>query len=178
MKNRAVFLDRDGVINRAIVRDGKPYPPSSIYELEIPQDVPEALNKLKAANYKIIVITNQPDVARGTTKRETVELIHAHMLKNLPIDSIRSCYHDSQDNCNCRKPQAGAILSAAIEFEVDLANSFMIGDRWRDIEAGQRAGCETLFIDYGYLETQPSSPNHIVKCLNEAIDIILNFQRN
>lgn len=178
MKNRAVFLDRDGVINRAIVRDGKPYPPASLDELEILHGVPEALYKLKSANYKLIVITNQPDVARGTMKRETVELIHKHMLKTLPIDNIRSCFHDSQDNCDCRKPKAGAIFSAAIEFEIDLTNSFMIGDRWRDIEAGQSAGCHTFFIDYGYLETQPSSPNHIVKSLNEATDIILNFQRS
>ena len=153
---RAVFLDRDGVINRAIVCDGKPYPPENIASLEILPQVPEALALLKKAGFLLIVVTNQPDVARGKITRDDVETIHQHMASILPIDAFFTCYHDDADNCQCRKPKPGALLAAADQYKIDLQNSFMVGDRWRDVEAGTQAGCRTIFIDYGYAEKQPS----------------------
>ena len=170
---RAVFLDRDGVINRAIVRHGKPYPPASLDELEILPGVHEALQKLHDANYLLVVVTNQPDVARGTSKREDIELMNAFLLSELPIDDFKTCYHDSGDKCNCRKPQPGALFEAAQEHNIDLSKSFMIGDRWRDIEAGASAGCKTFFINYQYEEQKPDAPNFIVASLLEAKEIIL-----
>jgi len=171
---RGVFLDRDGVINRAIVRAGKPYPPSDLAELEILPGVPQALLRLKRAGFKLIVVTNQPDVARGTRTRESVEAIHAKLLANgLPIDSFRVCYHDDEGGCACRKPAPGMLLAAAREENLDLAASFMIGDRWRDIEAGRRAGCTTLFIDYQYPELLRSAPDCRVRSLPEAAVWIL-----
>ncbi len=172
--SRAVFLDRDGVINRAIVRDGLPYPPASLGELEILPGVPEALHAMKRAGFLLLVVTNQPDVARGTTPLETVEGINQTLADSLPIDRFYACYHDSGDGCACRKPKPGMLLEAAKAFDVDLAGSYMVGDRWRDIEAGEAAGCATVFIDYGYKEKQPLQFGFRASNLLEASSFILN----
>ena len=174
LARRAVFLDRDGVINRAVLREGKPYPPSSLAELEILPDVPEALARLHATGFRLIVVTNQPDVARGTQAREVVEAMHATLLAHgLPIDSFQVCYHDDAHDCTCRKPSPGLLLAAAWEENLDLATSFIVGDRWRDIEAGRRAGCTTVFINYHYAEGKPSPADACVRSLTEAADWIL-----
>jgi D-glycero-D-manno-heptose 1,7-bisphosphate phosphatase len=153
---RAVFLDRDGVLNRACVRDGKPYPPASLEELEILPGVPEALAQLRQAGFLLIVVTNQPDVARGTQRRERVEAINEALQSALPIDEVVTSYEDGESPR--RKPNPGMLLEAAERHRIDLARSFMIGDRWKDVEAGRRAGCRTVFIDYGYRETSPVAP--------------------
>lgn len=170
---RAVFLDRDGVINRAIVRDGKPYPPATLNQLEILPGVHRAVGRLKQAGFLLVVVTNQPDVARGTTPKAVVEEINAHIMRHLTLDEIRTCYHDSGDGCECRKPRPGALLAAAREHGIDLGQSYMVGDRWRDIEAGQKAGCRTFFIDYGYAEKQPELADHRVDSLKQAAELIL-----
>ncbi len=170
---RAVFLDRDGVINRAWVREGKPYPPPGLAELEILPGVAQALTALREAGFLLIVVTNQPDVARGSMAREAVEEINDYLAAHLPIDEFRTCFHDSDDGCDCRKPLPGALLAAAAMHEIDLGKSYMVGDRWRDTEAGRRAGCKTIFIDYGYDEKQPEFVNYRVSSLMEAADIIL-----
>lgn len=170
---RAIFLDRDGVINRATVRNGKPYPPACLEEVEILPGVAPALDKLHDANYFLIVITNQPDVARGTMLKVEVEKINSYLLAQLPIDAFKTCYHDAKDCCQCRKPLPGALFAAAEEYQIDLSKSFMVGDRWRDIEAGASAGCKTFFINYRYNEQQPETPNFIVSSLLEAQKIIL-----
>lgn len=170
---RAVFLDRDGVINRAIVRDGKPYPPADLSALEILPGVSDAMHMLNEAGWLIIVVTNQPDVARGTTLKVDVEAINAHLQNCLPIYEFRTCYHDSGDGCSCRKPLPGALFAAADAHGIDLASSYMVGDRWRDTEAGERAGCKTIFLDYGYDEMQPRNFNYRVRSLAEAVEIIL-----
>ena len=172
MSHRAVFLDRDGVINRALVRDGRPHPPSNLSELEILPGVPEALLRLRAAGFRLIVVTNQPDVARGTQTREAVEAIHASLKAQLALDEVRVCYHDDSDHCFCRKPAPGLLLDAAGDARLDLVSCFMVGDRWRDIEAGRRAGCATVFIDYGYAERQPESFRVKVTSLAEASEWI------
>jgi D-glycero-D-manno-heptose 1,7-bisphosphate phosphatase len=170
---RAVFLDRDGVINRAEMRNGKPHPPMSLSALEILPGVPKALRVLREAGWLLIVITNQPDVARGITPLAIVESIHKNLLTKLPLDEIRTCYHDDNDRCDCRKPHPGALLSAATHHRIDLCASFMVGDRWRDIEAGESAGCKTIFIDYGYNERRPTRFGYRVQNLMEAAEIIL-----
>lgn len=171
---KAVFLDRDGVINRSVVRDGKPFSPSSVDEVEIMPDVPVALERLSEAGFLLICVTNQPDVARGKQSREVVEAIHDVLLKSLPLDEILVCYHDDSDGCQCRKPLPGMLLSAAERFSIELEESFMIGDRWRDIEAGRNAGCRTVLIDYGYDERVSIKPPDVkVGLLSEAADWIL-----
>jgi D-sedoheptulose 7-phosphate isomerase len=173
-KRRAVFLDRDGVINRTFVRDGKPFPPSTLQELEILPGVPEALEELKQYGYKLLVVTNQPDVARGKQSRQTIDAMHQALSARLPLDDIFVCYHTDQDKCDCRKPLPGMLFEAARKHNIDLAASFMVGDRWRDIEAGYNAGCKTILIDYGYSEKSPAQvPDLRVGSLREAADWII-----
>ena len=175
--NRAVFLDRDGVINRTHIRERKPYPPIGLSEIEILPGVAQALLALRKAGFLLIVVTNQPDVARGTTSREAVEEINNHLASRLAIDEIYTCFHDSKDGCDCRKPLPGFLQVAAKKHSIDLEASYMVGDRWRDIEAGQLAGCKTIFIDYSYNEKQPESFNYRVSSLLEASQIILGDKK-
>ncbi len=177
MKRRAVFLDRDGVLNRARVVDGRPYPPRSAEELEVLPGVIEALQALSRAGYLLIVATNQPDVGRRTTSRAAVDAIHQRLRAQLPLDDIRVCFHDDNDDCACRKPRPGMLLDAAKAHAIDLAGSFMVGDRWRDIEAGRQAGCKTVFVDYGYAEKQPERFDYRVRSLLEAAEAILGGAR-
>ena len=162
MSARAVFLDRDGVLNAAVVRDGKPYPPASAAELVILPGVAAALEQLHAAGFMLVVVTNQPDVARGTQTAAEVEAIHAKLRAALPaLDAIYSCMHDDVDHCDCRKPKPGMIVTAATDMGISLTESFMVGDRWRDIDAGLAAGCRTVFIDRDYRERKPETAIHV-----------------
>jgi D-glycero-D-manno-heptose 1,7-bisphosphate phosphatase len=173
MTRPAVFLDRDGVINRALTRDGTPHPPASLQDLEILPQVPEALSALKAQGYSLVVVTNQPDVARGTSSRELVDSIHERLKSTLVLDAIFTCFHDDADACDCRKPKPGLLYRAAHDLGIDLHLSFMVGDRWRDVEAGKRAGCRTFFVDCSYHERPPNSYDFRVGSLIEASRIIL-----
>jgi D-glycero-D-manno-heptose 1,7-bisphosphate phosphatase len=164
-----VFLDRDGVINRAFVEDGVSRPPPTLATLEILPGVPEALLRLRRAGYQLIVVTNQPDVARGRQTRAAVEAINARLLEILPLDEIRVCYHDDADGCACRKPKPGLLTQGAA---VNFSASVMVGDRWRDIEAGRAAGCATVLVDSG-VEARTSTPDARVSSLAEAADWIL-----
>jgi D-glycero-D-manno-heptose 1,7-bisphosphate phosphatase len=171
---RAVFLDRDGVINRPVVREGKPYPPATLAEFELFPGVGEACAKLKEAGWLLVVATNQPDVGRGTQKREEVEAMHAAMCGQLPIDRVEVCYDPGQGiPSDFRKPAPGMLLRAARELGIDLAGSWMVGDRWRDIDCGAAAGCRTIFIDYGYDEKLRAQPSFRTASLLEAAGIIL-----
>jgi D-glycero-D-manno-heptose 1,7-bisphosphate phosphatase len=167
----AIFLDRDGIINRAIVRDGRAYPPAGAGDIEVPADVAPALHRLAAAGFALVVVTNQPDVARRRQTRANVEAIHAALAARLPIGEFRVCYHDDADGCACRKPQPGLLLQPPV---YDLGRSIMIGDRWRDVEAGRRAGVKaTILVDSGHSEPCPVEPDLRVGSLAEAADWIL-----
>jgi D-glycero-D-manno-heptose 1,7-bisphosphate phosphatase len=167
----AVFLDRDGVLNEPVVRDGKPYPPASLADLVIVPDASDALRKLKAAHYRLVVVTNQPDVAKGVQRREVVEAINAALVAALPLDEVRVCYHDDRAACDCRKPAPGLLLQPPAH---DLARSVMVGDRWRDIEAAARAGVgASVLIDRAYRETLTVEPDVRVRTLGEAAAWIL-----
>lgn len=169
---KAVFLDRDGVLNKALVQEGRPYPPKDLNAVKIIDGVAEALASLKAAGWMLIVITNQPDVARGKTSKEAVESINSYLAHSLPIDHFYTCYHDSIDNCECRKPSAGSFFKAKSDYGINLDNCYMVGDRWVDMQAGRLAGCKTIFINYGYSEKQPEYCDYEVKSLLEASKII------
>jgi D-glycero-D-manno-heptose 1,7-bisphosphate phosphatase len=170
---KAVFLDRDGVINRAIVHNRMPFAAESLEQLEILPGVREALERLRASGYLNIVVTNQPDVGARKMTRPAVEEIHAYLLKELPIDAVKVCYHVEADSCACRKPKPGMLLEAARELRIDLVRSSLIGDRWRDVGAAQAAGCRAYFIDWGYAEKKPDQPYVTVKSLPEAVALIL-----
>ena len=165
----AVFFDRDGVLNEPVVRDGRPYPPAG---------AADAAHALRDAGFALIVVSNQPDVARGTTPLTTVEAINARLRDELPLDDVLICPHDDGDGCDCRKPQPGLLREGARLHDVDLARSYLVGDRWRDIEAGMRAGCKTVFIDRGYAERQPSAPDVRVPTIVEAAHWILTDARS
>lgn len=171
---RAVFLDRDGVLNRAILREGKPYPPPSAAEMEIVAGAPAALARLKQRGFLLLVVTNQPDVARGTQTLEAVEAIHRVLRDVLPLDDVLVCPHDDRDACACRKPAPGLLLAARERYGIDLGRSFLVGDRWRDMDAGAAAGCRTVFLDFGYRERGPSAPPDArVASIEEAADWII-----
>jgi D-glycero-D-manno-heptose 1,7-bisphosphate phosphatase len=170
---RAVFLDRDGVINANLERDGRPVAPTTLAEFRILPGVEDAVRRLKAHGYLVIVITNQPDVANGLTERSTVEAMHEVIRARLAVDDIRTCFHNDAAGCECRKPKPGLILAAAAEHGIDLARSYVVGDRWRDVAAGRAAGCATIFIDYGYQQDGPSVPDKVAKSLPEAATFIL-----
>ena len=171
---KAVFLDRDGVINRAIVREGRPFPPPSLDKLEILPDVPEALNLLKESGFLLIVVTNQPDVGRGTQKQENVEEMHTYLVNKLPLDDIFVCWHGQDGECKCRKPLPGMFLQASEKYSVDFQQSYLIGDRWKDIEAGKTAGCKTIFLDYHYNELLRSQPDFTATSTRKASEWIVS----
>lgn len=173
MIRRAAFLDRDGVINRAFVRAGKPHPPANIGELEVLPGVAHSLQRLRESGFLSIVVTNQPDVARGATSKSAVEAINSRLSETLALDAIYVCWHVDSDACTCRKPQPGLLSQAAKDCNVDLRKSFMVGDRWRDIEAGQRAGCRTVWINRNYDEPAPQDADYVADGLPAAVDWII-----
>jgi len=170
---RAVFLDRDGVVNRALLREGRPYPPASLSDLRVLPGVREACRHLREAGFALILITNQPDIARGSIAAEQVVEINSLLQRYLQLDDIRMCPHDDDAHCACRKPRPGLLLDAARHWDINLAESYIVGDRWRDVEAGQRAGCQAVFVDYGYRERRPDAPYLRVRSLREAASWII-----
>ena len=174
---KAVFLDRDGVLNRSFIKNGKPFPPFDLNNVEILEGVKDAIIALKKENWLVIVITNQPDVARNKASKQNVEKINSYLKLILQFDEIFTCYHDDIDACECRKPKPGMLVAASKKNNIDLNNSYMVGDRWSDIEAGNNVGCKTIFIDYNYNEKKPQNYNHITKSLKEAAKIILKMDK-
>jgi D-glycero-D-manno-heptose 1,7-bisphosphate phosphatase len=174
ISNKAIFLDRDGVLNKAIIRNKKPYPPSCLSELEIIPGVYEGLQLLKHSGFKLIVISNQPDVSRGTLKIESVNEINNSIIEQLKIDEVICCFHDDIDNCDCRKPKTGMILEALKKWDIDLSLSYLIGDRWRDIETAKNIGVPSILINYDYDEKKVSAD---FECSNleEAANFILKI---
>lgn len=172
---RAVFFDRDGVLNEAEVRDGIPHPPASVAALRIATGAREAVARVRDAGFYAFAVTNQPDVARGAASRETVEAINAAVAAELRLDGVYSCFHDDSDQCDCRKPKPGLLLGVAHERGLSLSDSYMVGDRVKDVECGRAAGCTTVFIDHGYAETPfATRADAIVYSVSEAIDAIVS----
>lgn len=179
VKNPAIFLDRDGTLNVQVIRDGKPYPPATLAEFRLFPEVPAACAQLAAAGYVLVVATNQPDVGRGTQSQAVVESMHTHLRTLVPaIAHIEACYAPGLDKSappdRRRKPEPGMLLDAARDLGLDLARSWMIGDRWRDIDCGKRAGVRTVFIDFGYAEELRAKPDFTVRTFAEAAAVILN----
>ena len=169
----AVFLDRDGVLNRVSIRDGLPFGPMTLAEFVLVDGAAADVRRLKDAGYAVIVATNQPELARGRLAPAALDAMHAKLRAEVPVDAIYVCPHSDEDRCACRKPQPGLLLSAAREHGIDLNRSFMVGDRWRDVEAGKAAGCRTLLVEMGYRETLKTPPDQVVANLGEAVRKIL-----
>lgn len=169
----AVFLDRDGVLNRVFVRDGVTHPPTRVEEFELLPGAAEAVRRLHRAGVPLVVVTNQPDVARGRQTQDGVEAIHRRLLAELPMLHVLACYHDDGDGCACRKPKPGLLLEAAQRWWLDLRRSFLVGDRWSDVVAGQAAACRTILIETPYSGRQRCQPAHCAAGLAEAAAWIL-----
>jgi D-glycero-D-manno-heptose 1,7-bisphosphate phosphatase len=153
-KNKALFLDRDGILNKALVDRGKPLSPRTIKDLKINFFLKKYLNKLRK-NYLLIVISNQPDVAKNLVKKNIIERQNKILKKFFLINDFFVCYHQNKDKCKCRKPKIGLIKFAKKKYNINLSKSILIGDRWKDISAGNKAGCRSVYIDFGYKETRP-----------------------
>ena len=175
MTRRAVFLDRDGVLNQAVERAGKPYPPPSVAELVFLPGVASACSALRTEGAFLGCVTNQPDIARGLARREEVEAINAVVSSQLGLDDLIMCPHDNDANCLCRKPKPGMLIALADRHGLALCRSVMIGDRRSDIEAGQRAGCATIFIDHRWNEPRPEGMDAVFESLSAAVPWIRNF---
>jgi D-glycero-D-manno-heptose 1,7-bisphosphate phosphatase len=177
VRKRAVFLDRDGVLNRSVVRDGLPFPPATVDQFELDPGVATGCAQLKAAGFILIVVSNQPDVGRGTLTRDVVEAMHEKLRTAVPaIDAVEVCYHAGAihgEPCDCRKPKPGMLLAAAASHHIDLERSFLVGDRWRDVDCAKAAGCRAVFIDHGYSEPLRDNPDFIVRNFAEAVARIL-----
>lgn len=169
---RAVFLDRDGVLIEPIVRDRKPYAASRPDDVRVMTGVAEACVELSRLGFLLVMVTNQPDIARGKISREFVERTNAELARTLGLDDVQLCPHDDADECACRKPKPGLMTRAADSLHIDLGASIVVGDRWRDIEAGRRAGCRTVFIDCGYDEVLKEAPDHTAASLSDAVEWI------
>ena len=158
MKRRGVFLDRDGILSIPEFRDGRSFAPRSVANFRLYEDVPEAVRRLKQNGFVVVVVTNQPDIGAGLVMREEVDAMHEQLCAQAPIDGIELCPHVAGDTCECRKPAPGMLKYAACNHQLDLNESFMVGDRVSDVEAGRRAGCRTVFVDLGY--TAECAPKH------------------
>jgi D-glycero-D-manno-heptose 1,7-bisphosphate phosphatase len=175
---RAVFLDRDGVLNQSFLMDGIPKPPINPSEVVILERVSQAIQILKNHGLLVVVVTNQPDVARGTMSRNQAEAINDRVQDLTSLEHFYSCFHDDVDECDCRKPSPGLLRLAALELEINLSQSFLVGDRWRDIQAGNAVNCKSFFIDYSYSEKQPNKPFVTVKSLYHAAQLIVKELTN
>ena len=177
MGRPAAFLDRDGVLNAVTVVDGVPRPPRTASELRILPGAATACSRLRAAGLVIVVVTNQPEIARGTIAGRDVADINATLGETLDIDVVCVCPHDDADGCSCRKPAPGLLFDAADRFGIDLRRSTMVGDRWRDVEAGIAACVATVFVDCGYAERRPTGFDHRASSLLDAVPFVLERAR-
>ena len=174
-KRRAVFLDRDGVLNRSLVRNGKPYAPRTLSEFRLLPGVARAVSELKAAGYLVIVVTNQPDVGHGLISPQTLEAMHARLKRAVAVDDILVCPHRQDAGCACRKPKPGLLRRAIARWRIEPSGSVMIGDRWNDVVAGKKAGLYTAFIDRRYAEPLVERPDLTVRSLPHAVAKILTL---
>lgn len=174
MGRKAVFLDRDGVINHSLVLNGVPYAPVVVDDFEVYPGVPGSIGLLKQLGFLVIVVTNQPDLATGKQTQASLDLIHQKLINLCLIDDVKICPHTDAHACSCRKPAPGMLLKSAQEWGLDLSESYMVGDRWRDVAAGQAAGCKQIFfVDHGYQEKKPVPPFTLIHSLEECVQIIM-----
>ncbi len=169
----AVFLDRDGVLNRPVIREGVAASPRRWEDFHLLPGVVEAVTTLKRAGLLAVVVTNQPDIARGLLDVAVLERMHAKLREAVAIDAIYVCCHDDIARCDCRKPKPGLLFHAAEQWKINLNSSFLIGDSWKDILAGQSAACITLLVRSEGQPYSGPSPDFVVSSLVEAVGMVL-----
>ena len=175
-KNKAIFLDRDGVLSVPFILNKKSFAPRRFEDFKLYPFVKKYLNLLKKKNFFLIVVTNQPDISNNLVKLSVVNKMHQKLMK-LPIDDIYICPHSKKQNCNCRKPKTGMIRNAVKKYKINVKKSFLVGDRITDIEAGLKMNCKNIFINRNYNEKKPN-PKRVtyVKSFKQAALRILNYK--
>lgn len=145
MKN-GIFIERDGILNRAIVTGQNQASPLTLEQFQINDAAIPLLQDLKAAGFVLIATTNQPAVSRGTLSRRELDRMHDQLRKRFPLDDVLLCPHDESDECPCRKPEPGLFTEAAFKWHLDLERSFVISDKWQDARAARAVGCTSLLL--------------------------------
>ncbi len=173
---KAIFLDRDGIINNVILKNEKPFSPRSFKEFDLREGIRDVLDSFKKLGFINIIVSNQPDIARGLLERQDLDEMSRVIRENLPVDDIYVCTHDNDDNCHCRKPKPGMLTDAVEKWEIDISKSFLIGDNWKDIDAGKNAGCTTILLDYPY--NKKISADFRIENFESAIKIVKNKSEN
>jgi len=167
----AVFLDRDGVINEVVFRQGKPASPRSLEEFRFCEAVVAALEQLAEGGFRLFVVSNQPDVARGLLAPSVLQAMSDRILASLPIERVLTCVHDDADGCSCRKPKPGMLHTVASSEGINLRRSFFVGDSRKDMQAGTAAGCVTILLQRPY--NQGVEADHRVASLGQAAELIV-----
>ena len=168
-KNKAFFFDRDGILNKSIIKNNKPYSPRIPGQLKLNREILQFIKYLKKKNFIIIAVSNQPDIKRGKLCKFALKIINVLVKRYFLIDEIYVCEHDVSDTCNCRKPKNGMLLQAGKKWNIDFKKSYLIGDRWTDIQAGNSLYCKTIFIDYNYNEKKPKKYNYKFNLISSMI---------
>ena len=158
-----------------MIIDGKSYAPRSLKDFKIFPKVKSDIKKLKNRGFKVFVITNQPDIGNKLLKKKTLNEMHSLLKTKVPIDKIYFCPHTKNDRCKCRKPKPGMIIKASNNLKIRLKESYVIGDRKTDIDAGLKAGCKTIFVNNNYYEKRPTKQEKTVKSLHAAVKYILKI---
>ena len=166
---RAVFLDRDGVINEPVLENGRAVAPTVLDDFVFIPGIHQFARALRDAGFSIVVVTNQPDVVYKNLDVNVVDSMHALIRSEIPVDDILACFHADKDNCLCRKPKPGMLFSAARDMDLDLGNSFMIGDTWRDMQAGKAANCRTILLNRDFGITRLEAADVVVRNFGEAL---------
>ena len=165
-KINAIFLDRDGVLIKApLSKDRKPISIKKVDQITFIYGIKKFCKMFKK-KYLLIIITNQPEYIRKKNSKRNIETINNYVKNKLNIDDIFTCYSDDEKNIN-RKPNPGMIFQAKKKYNINLKKSYFIGDRWRDVDAGNKSGCKTIFINRDYNENLNTKPNFITKKISE-----------
>ena len=170
---RAVFLDRDGVLNPMVERNGRWGAPLTLDAFAPYPWAAESVARLKAAGLLCLVATNQPEIATGELDPGVLEAMHRRLAREVAVDGVYVCPHRDADGCACRKPGPGLLEQAAREWGIELAGSFLVGDRGRDVEAAHAVGCAAILVDGP--EPGTAQPDHRVRDLREAAAMILTL---
>jgi D-glycero-D-manno-heptose 1,7-bisphosphate phosphatase len=170
---RAVFLDRDGVVNSLVLRGGRPVSPRLLSDFRLEARVHGPLERLRDSGYRLFVVSNQPDIARGLLSPQVLTRMNEQVISQLPIERVVVCPHDDYDECRCRKPRPGMIERLAAETEIQLNRSFVVGDSWRDIQAARASGCVGIILDRYY--NRNDDADYRVGNLAEAARLIVQW---
>jgi len=171
---KAVFIERDGVLNQAFVNGRQQVGPASLAEFRLQEGVLPLLARLKEAGFLLLVTTNQPGIARGDLSRRELDRMHDQLRRLIPVDDIFICPHDDPDRCPCRKPRPGLFQEARCKWQLNMNASFVVSDKWQDVEAARSAGCTSILIRSAW--NGAAHPDLILQDFGSVVEKILSLQ--